>query len=164
MWHVRLVGGPALYFGTDNPENCGYLGMDLGRTFCGCWGLDAYYRWSSARFSRDFDYRATKDGGYIHHFGAKLTYERSLGGSRFYAWGGLGGGYFISEDYLYDDEGWQVFGELGIGYIFTKNFRARLGVNVHGMDTVLTRRNPADDGQSRMLWLLAPVLELEVDF
>jgi hypothetical protein len=32
------------------------------------------------------------------------------------------------------------------------------------MDTSVGRLYPADDGSSRPLWLVAPVLEFEIDF
>jgi len=167
MWHVRLVGGVAFYTGDDAPEECGYFGADFGRTHCGCWGYDVYYRWSSAQFERTLDPTRVvpaKDGGYTHHFGLKLTYERPFGNSRFYWWAGLGAGYFITQDYWYDDEGFEGFGELGIGYVLGRNWRVRLGVNVHAMDTKVTRESYLDDGDSRLLWLIAPVLEVEIDF
>jgi hypothetical protein len=37
-------------------------------------------------------------------------------------------------------------------------------VNVHGMDTDAARFSPADDGESRWLWVIAPVVELEFAF
>ena len=132
----------------------------------GCWGYDVYYRWSGAQYER-----ATrpgcleKDGGYTHHFGGKLTYEGQFGSkSRFYWWVGVGAGYFMDQDYWFNDEGFEVYGELGVGYVLSKNFRVRVGVNVHGADTAVTRRDPIDDGQSRWLWLIAPVAQLEINF
>ena len=40
----------------------------------------------------------------------------------------------------------------------------RAGVNVHGMETKVTRRLPANDGQDRWLWIIAPVVEVEFSF
>jgi hypothetical protein len=48
--------------------------------------------------------------------------------------------------------------------VISQNFRVRLGVNAHGLDTTVTRENPADDGEGRWLWVVAPVLEVEFDF
>lgn len=165
MWHVRGVVGRAFFEGTDPAEDCTYFGTDVGRTFCGCWGLDAYYRYNSGRFTRDVAAGRFLDGGEWHHIGAKFTYEKGFGtNSRFFGWGGIGGGYFWTDKYIANDSGPEVFGEAGVGYILNKNWRIRAGVNVHGMDTEVTRRLPVDDGQSRWLWILAPVAEVEADF
>jgi hypothetical protein len=165
LWHVRAVGGRAFCFGTDPFDPCVYYGLDIGREFCGCWGLDFYYRLNSGRFDRDEPgFTRLHDGGWMHHFGGKLTYERSIDRSDWYWWVGLGAGYFKTVDYVHNDSGFEGFGEAGIGYIFSEHFRARLGVNVHGLNTTVTRKNPPNDGQSRFLWIVAPVLELEVDF
>jgi hypothetical protein len=167
LWHLRGVFGHVFYEGDDPADDCDYWGVDIGRTFCGCWGLDAYYRWNSGKFDRnDPASLMVKDGGDWHHVGLKLTMERPLGGasSRFYWWAGLGAGYFWTEDYLDDDSGIEGFAELGLGYMLSRNLRLRAGVNVHGMDTSVTRRSPANDGQSRWLWLIAPVVEVELDF
>lgn len=165
QWHVRAVGGLVFYEGKDPAEDCSYWGVDLGRTHCGCWGYDLYYRNNTGVFRRDAP-PLRKDGGTWHHLGGKLTMERGLGGtgSRLYGWGGLGAGAFWTEDYVEDDSGFEAFGEVGVGYVLSRNFRVRAGVNVHGMDTEVTRRNPADDGESRWLWQIAPVLQLEGDF
>ncbi len=165
QWHVRGVLGYVFYEGDDPASSCEYWGVDVGRTFCGCWGLDAYYRWNSGKFRRsDPDSNITRDGGDMHHVGLKLTMERSLGSSRFYWWAGVGAGWFWTEDLLDDDDGFEGYAEVGLGYAFSRNVRVRAGLNVHGLDTTATRRNPADDGESRWLWLLAPVVELEFSF
>jgi hypothetical protein len=164
MWHVRGVIGYAFYAGTDPADPCLYWGADLGRTFCGCWGLDLFYRYNSGVFERDNDPRATEDGGAWHHFGIKFTFEGSFNRSRLYWWAGVGPEYFLTDDYLFDDDGFGIFGEAGLGYVVNQNFRIRLGVNVHGMDTDVTRKDPANDGDSRWLWIIAPVLEAEIDF
>ncbi len=166
QWHARAVVGRALFEGTDPADDCTYLGLDLGRTFCGCWGLDLYYRYNSGRFDRT-PTPATpfKDGGEWHHFGVKITGEKSFGrSSKFYAWGGLGGGYFTTSKYISNDSGPEVFGELGLGYNLSLNWRVRAGVNVHGMDTSVTRNLPINDGRSRWLWIIAPVIEIEGSF
>ncbi len=165
QWHVRPVIGLAFSEGTDNFEECSYFGVDVGRTFCGCWGLDLYYRYNTGRFERQQPNGIAKDGGEWHHFGAKITFERSFGqSSKLYAWGGVGAGYFTTNDYFTDDSGFEVFGEAGIGYNLSRNWRVRAGVNVHGMDTDVTRFLPANDGDSRWLWIIAPVIELEGSF
>jgi hypothetical protein len=164
-WHARLVGGWPLYEGTDTPESCSYWGVDLGRTHCGCWGYDLYYRMSGAKFDREgYPDGITRDGGLTHHVGGKLTWERSIANSKFYFWTGLGAGYYFTSDYVEDSDGFEVFGELGLGYVFNETFRLRAGLNVHGADTDTGRKNFADVGKGRWLWLLAPVAELEVNF
>lgn len=164
MWHVRGVIGEAFFEGTDPADNCLYWGGDLGRTFCGCWGLDAFYRYHSGQLDRQNLGDPRKDGGSWNHVGVKLTYESQLGSSRFYWWVGAGPEYFWTKDYLTNDTGFGVFAEAGVGYLINQNLRIRAGVNAHGLDTDVTREFPADDGQSRWLWILAPVIELEIDF
>ncbi|MHC5012258.1 MAG: hypothetical protein ACYTG6_15165, partial [Planctomycetota bacterium] len=124
------------------------------------------YRYNSGRFDRQVPGRTLlEDGGHWHHFGAKLTWERSFTStSPWYFWFGFGGEYFVTQDYVNDDEGFGIFGEIGLGYVVNQNIRVRLGLNAHGVDTDVTRLNPVNDGQSRWLWIWAPVLELEVDF
>ena len=165
QWHIRGVVGIATFAGTDAAENCTYYGVDIGRTFCGCWGWDIYYRYNSGRFDRDpGPGQEFKDGGEFHHVGTKLTYESAFGSSRFYGWGGIGAGYFWTDKYIANDDGPEAFGELGVGYNLSRNWRLRAGVNVHAMDTKVTRKFPADDGKSRLLWIIAPVLEIEASF
>jgi hypothetical protein len=163
QWHVRGAIGYAFYEGDDPADSCIYWGADVGRTFCGCWGLDLFYRYHSGQFDRQGS-TITKDGGSWNHVGIKATYEKSFGQSRFYWWVGAGPEYFWTSDYIQDDNGFGVFGEAGVGYLISQNLRVRAGINVHGMDTDTGRLNPANDGQSRWLWVLAPVLELEFDF
>lgn len=163
-WHARLVGGWPLYVGDDDPEPCSYWGVDLGRTHCGCWGYDVYYRMSGAKFDRQgYPDNITKDGGITHHLGGKLTWEKSFG-SRFYFWTGLGAGYYWTDDYIEDSDGFEVYGELGLGYVLSETFRIRAGLNVHGADTDTGRLNYSDIGKGRWLWLIAPVVQLEVNF
>ncbi len=173
QWHIRAVGGIVFFEGDDPGEDCGYLGLDVGRTFCGCWGLDAFYRWNSGTFDTFRPSQAQpgqvvfgKDGGDWHHFGVKLTYESSFGNnSRLYWWAGAGPEYFTTSGYDDDDDGFGVFGELGLGYLVNQNWRIRAGVNIHGVDTKVTRRNPTiDGGKRRFLWLIAPVIEVEASF
>jgi hypothetical protein len=162
------VVGYSFFEGDDPGEACLYWGVDLGRTFCGCWGLDVFYRYNPATFERFLAAGAggmTKDGGVAHHLGVKITYEKALGQSRFYGWAGLGPEYWWTEDYVDDDSGFGAFGELGIGYVFSQNVRLRAGVNVHWMlDNSAGRFDPANDGRGRDLWVIAPVAELEIDF
>lgn len=169
-WHVRGVVGWPFFVGTDEPDGCSYWGVDLGRTHCGCWGYDLYYRMAGAKYKRDVvdDTGAvvgtSKDGGFSHHFGLKLTYEKSFGNSRFYGWGGLGGGYYFTDQYWEDSEGWEIYGELGVGYVINRTWRVRAGVNVHGYDDEATRRSVLDAGSARWMWLIAPVVEVEANF
>jgi hypothetical protein len=167
MWHVRAVGGFAWFTGDDPGEGCMYWGADIGRTFCGCWGLDAFYRYNPVKFDRLVGPAGgmDQDGGVIHHVGVKLTYEKSIANSKFYVWGGIGPEFWWTQDLLDDDSGFGAFGEIGLGYILNRTFRIRGGLNAHWMpDIAAGRFNPADDGEGRALWVFAPVLELEVDF
>ncbi|MCB9829665.1 MAG: hypothetical protein H6806_07885 [Planctomycetes bacterium] len=166
QWHVRGVLGRVFYEGDDSGDACDYWGIDIGRTFCGCWGLDAYYRWNSGKFDRaDPNSTIVQDGGDWQHVGLKITMERPFGrNSRFYWWAGLGAGYYWTTDYLTDDDGFEGYAEAGLGFLVSRNLRVRAGLNVHGMDTMVTRRDPANDGESRWLWLIAPVIEAELDF
>ncbi len=171
QWHIRAVGGGSFFFGDDAPEECSYFGADIGRTFCGCWGLDAYYRHNTGRLDRQVITgqaapvtQIDEDGGEWHHVGLKATIERPLYGNRLYGWAGVGAGYYWTEGYINDDDGFEGYAEAGIGYMLTSRLRLRAGVNVHAMDTEVTREDPADDGDSRWLFLVAPVLELEATF
>lgn len=161
-WHVRAVAGLTTWVGTDAGDDCAYFGADVGRSFCNtCWGIDVFWRGHTAQFDRS---PLGEDGGTWHHVGIKATFEKSFGGSRWYGWVGAGPEYFWTSDYLHDDSGFGVFGEAGIGYVVNRNLRIRAGVNVHGMDTDAGRFSPADDGESRWLWALAPMVGLEFDF
>ncbi len=161
-WHVRGTLGLSRWFGKDAGGNCGYAGADLGRTLCGsCWSLDGFWRTHTAEFDRD---PAGEDGGTWNHLGVKASYERSLDGGRWFAWGGVGPEYFWTTDYLHNDSGLGVYGEAGIGYVLSRNWRVRAGVNAHGMYTDVGRKSPTDDGDSRWLWVVAPVVGLEFDF
>ncbi len=165
QWHVRGVVGLATFFGDDEAENCLYYGIDIGRTFCGCWGLDLYYRYNSGRFTREPQPGVTfEDGGEWHHVGVKFTYDWPIGRGPFYLWSGIGGGYYWTDKYIANDDGPEVFLEGGVAYNLGRNWAIRAGVNIHGMDTKVTRRLPANDGQSRWLWIVAPVIELEGRF
>jgi hypothetical protein len=156
--------GYAFSFGEDSADPCLYLGGDIGYTpcgtKCGCWGFDLFYRTQSVQFDRD---PAGADGGDFHFVGVKLTYERSIHG-RWYAYAGAGPEYFWTNDYIDDDSGFGIFAEAGIGYMLTRTLRLRFGVEAHGLDTDVGRQSPADDGQSRWLWLVAPVAGLEFSF
>jgi hypothetical protein len=163
QWHVRGVLGRAWTFGDDEMEDCWYWGFDVGRTFCGCWGLDLFYRYHSGQFDRNNPPQPTVDGGEFHHVGAKFTYDFPISG-KIYGWAGVGPEYWWTSDYLNDDSGFGVFAELGVGYVFNRNIRLRAGVNIHGLDTDVTRVLPANDGDSRWLWVVAPVVELEWAF
>jgi hypothetical protein len=162
------VLGVAFGVGDDPPEECIYWGADVGRTFCGCWGLDAFYRYHSGTYDRNNPgdpTEPTKDGGETHHIGAKFTFERSFGSrSRIYGFAGLGPEYWWTNKYLDNDSGFGGFGEIGVGYLINQNFRVRAGLNMHAIDSAVTRENPADDGDSRFLWIIAPVIEGELDF
>ena len=171
QWVIRGVAGWPFWIGTDAPDPCLYWGVDVGRTHCGCWGWNIYYRWSGCEFERapapDLPPGTTytsKHDGVIHHLGAKATYDFGFGESKFYAWAGLGAGYFWTEGLLENDDGWELFAELGVGYVLSRNWKIRAGVNAHGADVSAGRKYSSEIGESRWLWLVAPVIELEVSF
>jgi len=166
MWHARGVVGIATCAGDDPFEPCTYYGVDIGRTFCGCWGLDLYWRYNSGLFNREPGPagQAFEDGGEWYHVGAKVTYATAIGGGPFYVWGGAGGGYYWTEKYIANADGPEVFLEAGVGFNLNRNWAIRAGVNVHAMDTDVTRKFPRDDGGSRLLWIVAPVIEIEGRF
>ena len=71
-----------------------------------------------------------------HHAGrrphAPRRRQADLGDARsrsssFYFWTGLGAGYYFTSDYVEDSDGFEVFGELGLGYVFNQTFRVRVG-------------------------------------
>lgn len=165
-WHVRGLIGFVTFAGEDPGEDCGYWGVDLGRTFCGCWGLDAFYRWNSGQFDRlNVNGGIDEDGGDWHHFGVKFTYEGRIGNNpRWTWWAGLGPEYFTTDGYIDDDSGFGIFGELGVSFAVTEAIRIRAGVGIHGVDTDVGRENPIDDGESRWLWIFGPHLGLEFSF
>jgi hypothetical protein len=161
QWHLRGLVGFSTWLGDDAGEECGYVGADIGRALCGsCWSLDAFWRGHTAHFSRDPD---GEDGGWWHHVGLKASHERSLGG-RWFGYVGAGPQYFWTDGYLNDDSGFGVFGEAGIGYSLSRNWRVRAGVDVHGMYTDVGRQSPADDNDERWLWKVAPYVGLEFSF
>lgn len=165
MWHIRPVVGLSTFHGDDEGDPCTYWGVDIGRTFCGCWGLDLYYRYNSGQFTREPTPGATfEDGGEWHHIGVKFTYDIPFGRGPFSAFAGIGGGYYWTDKYIANDDGPEVFLEGGVAWHLGRNWALRAGVNVHGMDTKVTRRLPQNDGQRRWLWLVAPVIELEARF
>ena len=162
----RGVVGLSTWYGDDPAADCSYGGLDVGRTWCGskcngCFGLDLFYRRHTGQFDVD---PASKDGGTWHHVGIKATYEKSFGGSRFSWFAGAGPESYWTEDYLEDDSGFGVFGELGVGFVLSTHWRVRAGFNAHGMDTGVGRKSAADVDQSRWLWVVAPVIEIQGGF
>ena len=159
---MRALVGLSYGAGTDPGDGCCYMGADVGRTLCGsCWTIDGFWRTDTARFDRS---PTGEDGGRWSYVGVKASYERSLGGGRWFAYGGAGPEYFWTSDYLQDDSGLGVFGEAGIGYVLSRNWRVRAGVDLHGMYTDAGRKSPADDGNSRWLLKVAPHVGVEFDF
>lgn len=163
MWYLTGVFGRSFHFGDDAADPCWYWGFDSGRSFCGNWGMDAFYRYHSGQYERDQVGQPSMDGGSTNHVGFKLTYDIPLAGD-FYVWTGAGPEYWWTQDYLNDDSGVGVYAESGLGWVITRNLRLRAGVNVHGMDSDVTRKDPANDGQSRWLWVVAPVVQAEFAF
>jgi hypothetical protein len=174
-FHVRGVFGYHWFVGEDAPDGaCTYWGFDVGRTLCGsecsgCWGFDAFFRTHGARFDRELPVTGgpapvAEDGGDWYHVGLKATYEQAFGRSRFYWWAGAGPEYWWTDGYVQDDSGFGVFAEAGVGFVLDTHWRLRAGVNVHGLSTDVGRLDPMDDGDSRWLWVVAPVIEVEGSF
>ena len=182
-WHVRVLGGVPFMVGTDAGEGCYYLGADIGTTRCNCIGFDAFYRMMNcddervspagprtsptgrraipARFDRD---EFGKDGGLIQFVGLKATYEKSFGGSNLYGWVGAGPEYFWTNKYIDNDSGFGGFAEAGVGWRLGSWGAVRLGVDIHGDNTSVTRKAVAHSGDSRFLWTIAPTIGMEFDF
>lgn len=163
MWYLTGVFGRSFHSGDDPADPCWYWGFDAGRSFCGNWGMDTFYRYHSGQYERDQRGQPSMDGGSTNHVGFKLTYDIPLAGD-FYIWTGAGPEYWWTQDYLNDDSGVGVYAESGLGWVITRRLRLRAGVNVHGMDSDVTRKDPANDGQSRWLWVVAPVVQAEFAF
>lgn len=72
---------------------------------------------------------------------------------------GAGPEYWWNSDCLRSDSG--VYADAGLGYILSSHTRLRAGVNLHGLSTDTGRQSPADDGDARWLWAIAPVVEIE---
>ena len=178
--HVRVLGGFPFMSGTDAGTGCNYWGADFGTTRCNCVGFDLFYRGEhcpdhkksmspgggttsrvvAAHFDRD---GFGEDGGTIQFLGVKATYQKSIGGSM-YGYVGAGPEYFWTQDYLDNDSGLGGFAEAGLGWRFASWGSLRLGVDLHGDYTSVTRKSASNSGDSRMLWTLAPNLGVEIDF
>jgi hypothetical protein len=164
-WHVRANAGVAFWAGQDSGDMGFYGGMDLGYTMCSCVGIDAFYRYAGSQFDRTLPNGLLEDNGDFHTVGVKATFDKTFSkNSRWYWFAGLGVGYFKSRRFQVDDDGIAGFAELGTGYMLSNALRIRLGLNVHAMDTSTGRMNPAQDDDSRMLWLFAPTLGFDLDF
>ena len=51
---------------------------------------------------------------------------------------------------LLTDEGLAGYGEFGVGYMLSNSIRARLGVNVHAMNSTTGRLNPSSIDSNRV--------------
>lgn len=165
--HLRGVIGYAFHAGTESGDGNLYMGADVGWTSKCCWGIDAFYRVHCGSFDREIQVPGAarflgEDGGHFNHVGIKATYQRSFGSSRWYGYAGAGPQYFWTDGYLDEDTGIGGFGELGVGYVLKKNWRIRAAVEVLGQSTSAGRLSPADDGEDRLLWFIAPVVQVEL--
>ena len=184
-WHVRALGGFPFFAGTDPGKGCNYWGVDIGTTRCNCVGVDAFWRVMScsdvlsssgpgtsptangaprtaaAKFERD---GYGEDGGTMQFLGVKVTYEKSISGSPIYWYGGIGPEYFWTQSYIDDDDGFGGFAETGLGWRFASWGALRLGLDIHGDYTSVTRKAVSNSGQDRLLWTFAPNLGVEIDF
>ncbi|MDA1195398.1 MAG: autotransporter outer membrane beta-barrel domain-containing protein, partial [Planctomycetota bacterium] len=165
-WLIRGIGGWSFALAdTDSGDKSGmYFGFDIGRTWQGCFGIDLYYRYSEQSFDRQVTGGILSDSGAYQHLGLKATYQSSFGrASRFYWWAGLGIGWYDTDGYQIDDSGFEGFGQAGLGVMLSRRMRLRFGVDVHAVDTDTGRFDPANDGSSRLLWMMQPVVALEYD-
>ena len=169
-WHVRGVVGWPLFAGDDSGiDGCYYAGVDVGRTFPCCWGIDVFGRVFGAEADRNVavagapTYAGT-DVGEWYTLGVKATWQNSISNSRWYYYVGVGPEIFWARNYLVDDDGFGVFGEIGLGFVLDKHWRFRAGLDVHALDTKAARQNAADDDSSRLLWVFAPVVGVEFTF
>lgn len=163
-WHLRAAGGGAFRLGADHGKPGAYGGVDVGYTFPGCVGADLLYRYAGGTFDRLVAGGVRHDGGSWHMIGLKATYQGTFTrNGRLFGWAGLGCGWMKSVGYVHDDSGFAGYAEAGVGFLLSDSARLRLGGMVEAMDTNAARSDPATDGRSRLLWLLAPTLSLELD-
>jgi hypothetical protein len=163
-WQIRPVGGWAFTSGSDAGESDLYAGVDIGYTFSGCFGLDLYYRYSAQTFDIDVPGGVLEDSGGFHHLGLKATYQGAFSrSSRFTWWTGLGLGWYEATDYSTSDSDFEGYLEAGIGYLLTSRMRLRIGANMHALETRVGRKSAGSSGSSRLLWVIAPTIALEID-
>jgi hypothetical protein len=162
---LRVLGGYDVQFGEDPGEGCVYLGANVSVPFCAepchSWSVDAFYRTYESQFDRLPD---GKDGGRFHHVGLQVTYRHAFPGTRFFGWIGAGPEFFWTDEYLDDDSGFGAFGEVGVGYALSRHWHVFAGVNLHAFPTDVTREDPADDGDDRWLFVVAPMAGIEFEF
>ena len=170
-WHVRGVVGVAFPLGDDiEGEARLYFGADVGWTSACCWGVDVFYRRHCGQLDREFPVAGAptligNDGGHFQHVGVKLTYESSINNSPKWSWYvGAGPQFFWADDYLVEDDGIGAFAELGVAYSVNRSLRIRAGVEVLAQDTNVGHTTPALDGESRLVWFVAPVVQAQFDF
>lgn len=169
-WHVRAAGGWAFFAGDDSDlDSCYYWGGDAGYTFPCCWGIDVFFRTFGAEADREVPVvgAATivgEDSGTWYTIGVKATWQNSISNSKWFYYAGIGPEFYFTQDYLNDDEGFGGFAEIGLGYRLNRHWRIRGGLDVHALSTSAARLSPADDGSNRLLWVFAPVLEVEFNF
>ncbi len=164
-WTILGKAGWAFTAGSDSGDSSWYAGFDVTRWFDGCFGVGLYYRFSAQSFDRLVTGGTLEDAGGFHHLGLKLSYQSTFrrGGPWFW-WAGLGIGWFASTGYQRNHEAFEGYGEAGIGYLFARRSRLRLGVDMLVTDTKAGRYDPSRDGNSRLLWWFAPSLSIEYDF
>jgi hypothetical protein len=161
-WHARAVGGWAFRdFGTDAPDDGPHAGVDVGHTWGSGWGVDALYRYSSAKFPVAGNPTLAADGGDFHTVGVKLTYEVPIGADcrwRFFA--GAGPTYTFSSRFEESGDGFGGFGTLGLGYCLSRQVSLEIAVEGHGFETDVGSRS----GEARWVWSVAPVVGIRFDF
>lgn len=169
-WHVRAVGGwPFIVDPDGDMDGCYYFGADAGYTWPCCWGIDVFFRTFSGESEREVPiagaptYLGT-DVGEWYTIGVKATWQNSINNSKWFYYAGIGPEFFFTQNYVADDEGFGGFAELGLGYRFNRHWRVRGGVDVHGLITSAAQKNPADDGDDRLVWVFAPVIQVEFNF
>ncbi len=164
-WHARAVGGWTFTAGDESGDSGFLAGVDIGRTFAGCIGVDLYYRYTAQTFDRVVTGGLLEDAGGFHHVGLVANYQGSFSRtSRFYWYVGLGLGWFMAEDYQRTDSGLEGYFQGGLGYMLTNDMRLRFGLDAFAVETKSGHLRSSADGSSRLLWMFSPTLALEFDF
>ena len=169
-WHLRgVVGWP--FFSGDNTsiEGCYYFGADFGRTFPCCWGVDVFARFMGGEADRNVAVAGAPafsgtDVGEFYTLGIKATWQNSISNSRWYYYVGIGPEVYWARNWIVEEEGFGGFAEIGLGYLLSEHWRIRAGLDVHALSTKAAQENAADDGDSRLLWVFAPVVGVEFTF
>ena len=166
-WHVRALAGWPFFVGDNTTiEGCYYVGVDVGRTWPCCWGVDLFARAFGCEADRNIGVAGApsfkgKDVGEWYTLGVKATWQNSISNSKWYYYAGIGPEVFWARNFVVEEEGFGGFAEIGVGYVLARNWRLRAGLDVHALSTKAAQENAVDDGSRRLLWVFAPVIGVE---